>query len=189
MSSTSTPKIKQRVKVSILPSSNAQEEIELDYRILVTGDYSKSKQGQHKDGATLKDRRVRVISNKKSFNTVLKELNPQLNLVVPNKLVKSSGEEGEENEGEENMLKVDLDIKSMKDFHPDQIAQKVPALKELMEARERLKQFKMNVVSNPELKQAVEKVLGSEDKADKIDSLMSLIDTGDDENQDENEEK
>ena len=178
-----TPKIKQRVKVSILPSSTAQEEIELDYRILVTGDYSKSKRGAHKDGATLKDRRMRVINNKKSFQNVLKELNPQLNLVVPNKLAKASGEEGEEGD-EESMLKVDLDIKNMKDFHPDQIAQHVPALKQLMEARERLKQFKMDVVSNPELKKAVEKVLGAEDKGGQIDSLMSLIDTGDDENAD-----
>jgi type VI secretion system protein ImpB len=133
-----TPTIKQRVKVSILPSSNAQEDIELDYRILLTGDYSKSEPGKHKDGLRLKERRVRVISNKRGFQDVMEELNPKLTLKnIPNKLTG----------GEDDMLEpVELEFKSMKDFHPDQIAQKVEPLRKLLEARERLKQFKMDVV-------------------------------------------
>ena len=172
------PSIKQRVKVSILPSSNAQEDIELDYRMLVTGDYSKSKPGKHKDGSSLKDRRVRVIGNKRDFQNVLRELNPELKLSVANKL---SG-------GEDDRLNVDLDFKSMKDFHPDQIAQKVEPLRKLLEARERLKQFKMEVVSNPDLKKAVESVLTSEGQGDMIGDLMSRLAPADDTDQEANEE-
>ena len=84
------PSIKQRVTVSILPSTTAQEEVELDYRVLVTGDYSKSKMGSHKDGKKLKDRKVRVISKKGDFSNVLRDLNPQLKINVDDKI---SGEE------------------------------------------------------------------------------------------------
>lgn len=175
------PTIKQRVKVSILPSSNAQEDIELDYRILLTGDYSKSEAGKHKDGASLKDRRLRVISNKKGFQDVLKELNPKITLKnLPNRI---SGNE------EEALEPVELEFKTMKDFHPDQIAQKVEPLRKLLEARERLKQFKMNVVSNPDLKKAVENVLTSEEgKGGGIDDLLSQLAPADDENTDDSNE-
>ena len=175
------PTIKQRVKVSILPSSNAQEDIELDYRILLTGDYSKSESGKHKDGASLKDRRLRVISNKKGFQDVLKELNPKITLNnLPNRI---SGNE------DEALEPVELDFSSMKDFHPDQIAQKVEPMRKLLEARERLKQFKMNVVSNPDLKKAVENVLTSEEgKGQAIDDLISRLAPEDVGNEDETNE-
>ena len=162
------PTIKQRVKVSILPSSNAQEDIELDYRILLTGNYSKSEPGEHKDGPTLKDRKLRVISNKKGFQSVMKEMKPTLKL--NNITDKISGEE------DKVIEPFELTFESMKDFHPDQIAQKVKPLRELLEARERLKQFKMDVRSNPELKKVLEKVLQSDDgKGDKLDGLISKL--------------
>ena len=63
-----TPKIKERVKVQILPSSDAKESVELDYRMFVTGNFSHQEPGAHKDGdGTLKDRRVREIKNKRDF--------------------------------------------------------------------------------------------------------------------------
>ena len=66
-----TPKIKERVKVQILPSTDAKQSVELDYRLLVTGNYSRSEEGAHKDGdGTLKSRRVREIKNKKDFKAV-----------------------------------------------------------------------------------------------------------------------
>ncbi len=39
------PKIAQRVKVAILPSSDAKESVELDYRMLIPGNFSKSEPG------------------------------------------------------------------------------------------------------------------------------------------------
>lgn len=159
------PTIKRRVTVSILPSSTAQEEVELDYRVLVTGDYSKSQRGKHKDGQTLKDRRVRVIKNKKGFQEVLKDLNPNLKIYVPNRL---SG-------GEEDQLEVNLDVKSMKDFHPDQIARNIEPLKKLIEARERLKNLKMAVVSDPQKKKALQDALTSEGWEKGVDEIMKRL--------------
>jgi len=159
-----TPKIKERVKVQILPSTDAKEEVELDYRLFITGNYSHSEPGAHKDGdGTLKERRVREIKNKRDFKTVLEDLNPKLKLMVPNKM---SEEEGAE-------MEVNLDVKNMKDFHPDEIARNVEPLKKLLDARDKLKQLKMQVLRDAKLRKALEGVLqgGSGD----IDDLVSKL--------------
>jgi type VI secretion system protein ImpB len=150
--------------VQILPSSDAKESVELDYRMFVTGNFSHQEPGAHKDGdGTLKDRRVREIKNKKDFKTVLEDLNPKMKVTVPNKL---SAEEGSE-------LEVNLDIKDMKDFHPDEIAKKVEPLQQLLDARERLKQLKMQVLRDVKLRKAIEGVL--QEGGGKIDDLMKKL--------------
>lgn len=159
------PKIKERVKVQILPSSDAKEEVELDYRLFVTGNFSHSEAGAHKDGdGSLKTRRVREIKNKRDFKTVMEELNPKIKIMVPNKI--STGEEASE-------LEVDLDFKDMKDFHPDEIAQKVEPLRKLLEARERLKQLKMQVLRDVKLRKAIEGVL--QEGGGSIDDLLNKL--------------
>jgi hypothetical protein len=40
MAKPKTPKIGTRVKVAILPSSDAKESVELDYRFLIPGNFS-----------------------------------------------------------------------------------------------------------------------------------------------------
>jgi type VI secretion system protein ImpB len=164
MAQQSTPKIKERVKVQILPSTDAKQSVELDYRLMVTGDYSKSEAGAHKDGdGTLKTRRVREIKNKKDFKAVMEDLNPKVKMMVPNKL---SEEEGSE-------LEVDLDFKDMKDFHPDEVAKKVQPLQKLLEARENLKQLKMQVLRDVKLRKAIENVL--QEGGGSIDDLMGKL--------------
>jgi len=159
-----TPKIKERVKVQILPSTDAKQSVELDYRLLVTGNYSRSEAGAHKDGdGTLKSRRVREIKNKKDFKAVMEDLNPKVQVMVPNKI---SDEEGSE-------LEVDLDVKSMKDFHPDEIAKNVEPLQKLLQARENLKQLKMQVLRDVNLRKAIEGVL--QEGGGSIDDLMEKL--------------
>ena len=159
-----TPKIKERVKVQILPSTDAKQSVELDYRLLVTGNYSRTEPGTHKDGdGTLNSRRVREIKNKKDFKAVMEDLNPKLKVMVPNKI---SDEEGSE-------LEVDMDLKSMKDFHPDEIAKNVEPLQKLLKARESLKQLKMQVLRDVKLRKAIEGVL--KDGSGSIDDLMGKL--------------
>jgi len=158
------PKIKERVKVQILPSTDAKQSVELDYRLMVTGNYSRTEAGTHKDGdGTLKDRRVREIKNKKDFKAVMEDLNPKLNLMVPNKI---SGEKDSE-------LEVNMDMKNMKDFHPDEIAKNVEPLQKLLKARESLKQLKMQVLRDVKLRKAIEGVL--KDGSGSIDDLMGKL--------------
>jgi len=169
MAQTPTPKIKERVKVQILPSTDAKESVELDYRLMVTGDFSKSEAGMHKDGdGTLKARRIREIKNKKDFKSTMEDLNPKMKIMVPNKL---SEEEGAE-------MEVDMDFKNVKDFHPDEIAKNVEPLKKLLEARENLKQLKMSVLRDAKLRKAIEGVL--KDGEGSLDDLMSKLGTSED---------
>jgi len=160
MARPTSPKIAQRVKVAILPSSDAKESVELDYRMLVTGNFSKSEPGSQ---GMLKDRRLRTIGKKGDFQKVLKDFNPKLKLTVPNKL----------SDDKEAQMEIDLDFQDIKDFNPDEIVKKVEPLKKLLEARERLKQLKLAVLKDANLKKALEGVL--KDGGGSIDDLMSKL--------------
>ncbi|HSR17892.1 MAG TPA: type VI secretion system contractile sheath small subunit [Ignavibacteriaceae bacterium] len=162
MARLTTPKIAQRVKVSILPSSDAKESVELDYRLLLPGNFSKSEPGSQ---GMVKDRRIRTISRKGDFQKVLKDYNPKLNLVVQNKL----------SDDPEAQMEVKLDFQDIKDFHPDEIVKKVEPLKQLLEARERLKQLKLSVLKDANLKKALENVL--KDGSGSIDDLLAKLGT------------
>ncbi len=155
-----TPKIAQRVRVQILPSSDAQKPVELDYRTMILGDFSKKPLNSQGD---LKDRKIREIRNKADFKAALSSLNPKLMIAVENRI---SG-------GPEDKLDVNLDFKDMKDFHPDAIADRVAPLKELMQARERLKALKLAVLKDPKLKKAIESVL-EEGKLEDLTSKLAL---------------
>jgi len=154
------PKIGTRVKVSILPSSDAKESVELDYRLLIPGNFSRSEPGTL---GALKDRRIRRIARKGDFERALKDINPTLKVTVPNRL---SGDPTSE-------MEVNLDFKEMKDFHPDQIVTKVAPLKELMEARDKLKQLKLQVLKDVKFRKAIEAVLN--EGGNSVDSLMTKL--------------
>jgi len=164
MAQAPTPKIKERVKVQILPSADAKQSVELDYRLFIAGNYSHSAAGEHKDGdGSLKTRHVREIKNKKDFKSVMEDLNPKLKIMVPNKLTREKGSE----------IEVNMDFKSIKDFHPDEITKNVEPLQKLMQARESLKQLKMQVLKDVNLRKAIEGVL--KEGSGTIDELMGKL--------------
>jgi type VI secretion system protein ImpB len=154
------PKIGTRVKVSILPSSDAKESVELDYRFLIPGNFSRSEPGKL---GPLKDRRIRRIARKGDFEKALKDINPTLKLNVPNRL--SDDPQAE--------MEVNLDFKEMKDFHPDQIVGKVEPLRALLDAREKLKQLKLQVLKDVKFRKAIEAVMNEGEQS--VDSLMTKI--------------
>ncbi len=160
MARPTSPKISQRVKVSILPSSDAKESVELDYRFLIPGNFSKSEPGSL---GAVRDRRLRVINNKGDYKRALKDINPKLKLTVKNKL----------SDDPEAQMEVKLDFQDIKDFHPDEIVKKVEPLQKLLEARERLKELKLTVLKDAKLKKALEGVI--KDGSGSIDDLMSKL--------------
>jgi type VI secretion system protein ImpB len=163
MSRPIAPKIGTRVKVSILPSSDAKESVELDYRLLIPGNMSRSEPGSL---GAIKDRRLRTIARKGDFEKVLKDINPKIKLTVPNKLSEDSTAE----------MEVNLDFKEMKDFHPDQIVHKVEPLKGLLDARGKLKQLKLQVLKDVKFRKAIEAVL--KEGGGSVDELMSKLAPG-----------
>ena len=160
MARPTTPKIAQRVKVSILPSSDAKESVELDYRFLIPGNFSKSEPGNL---GAVRDRKLRVIGNKGDYKRALKDINPKLNLTVKNKL----------SDDPDAQMEVKLNFQDIKDFHPDEIVKKVEPLQKLLEARERLKELKLTVLKDANLKKALEGVI--KDGSGSIDDLMSKL--------------
>jgi type VI secretion system protein ImpB len=165
MARPTAPKIAQRVKVSILPSSDAKESVELDYRMMIPGNFSRSEPGSQ---GMLKDRRLRKIGSKGDFQKVLKDINPKLKLTIANKL----------SDDPDAKMEVNLDVKDMKDFHPDEIVKKVEPLKQLLDARERLKQLKIAVLKDANLKKAIEGVL--KDGSGSIEDLLAKLGTAQD---------
>ena len=99
----------------------------------------------------------------RDFKKVLKDTNPKLKLTVSNKL----------SDDPEAQMEVDLDFQDIKDFHPDEIVKKVEPLKQLLDARDRLKQLKLAVLKDASLKKALEGVL--KDGSGSIDDLLSKL--------------
>ena len=145
-----------------------------DYRLLVTGDFSKSEPGSQ---GLLRDRRIRTIAKRGDFKKVLKDLNPKLKISVPNKL----------SDDPEAQMDVELDISDMKDFHPDEIVKKVEPLQKLLEARERLKQLKLAVLKDVNLKKAIEGVL--KEGGSSIEDLMGKLAPAEEKKEEKKDEK
>lgn len=143
-----TPTIKSRVSVGILPSSDAKQTIELDYRLFIVGDYSKKDAAEKGD---LRERKIHEIKSARDFKKVLEFVNPKLKLVVNNKL----------SDDPDAKFEIELDIKDMKDFHPDEIVKKCKPLAELLVKREQLKKMKMAIIKNPKIVPPFEAALKS----------------------------
>ncbi len=164
MANMKTPQISQRVRVSLEPGSNAKESTELDYRILVPGDFTHSSAGQHKDGdGSLAQRKVREIKGKRDFKIVMEDLAPKIQISVANKL----------SDDPQAQMDVKLEFKDVKDFHPDEIVKKVEPMQKLLETRNKLKQLKLMVLKDQKLRKGIEDVL--KEGSGSIDSLLSKL--------------
>ena len=144
---------KERVNITYRPATgDAAEEVELPLKLLVVGDFTRQE-----DDRALEDREP-ISVDKENFDSVLKEQKLGLQFSVENKL---SDEEGEE-------LNVDLKFDSLKDFNPDQIVQKVPELKSLMELREALVALKGPLGNIPAFRKKVQELVNDEGARERL---------------------
>jgi len=144
---------KERVNIVYRPATgDASEEVELPLKVLVMGDFTLKK-----DDTPVEDRQP-VNIDKDNFNDVLKAQNVGLETVVDDKL---SGEE-------DAKLTVNLDFKSMKDFEPDAIIQKVPELNKLVELREALKALKGPLGNVPDFRKKIQELVSDEGTKERL---------------------
>ena len=135
---------------------DAQEEVELPLKLLMVGDYT-----MREDDTLIEDRK-RIGVNKNNFNAVMKEQKLNLNFSVKNKLV-------DEDDAEMN---VDLKFDSLKDFLPENIAEQVPELKNLLEVRKLLTDLKGRVVNNAQFRKKLNEIV----KSDKLrETLLAQL--------------
>lgn len=144
---------KERVNVVYRPAiGDAQQEVELPLKILVMGDFT-----QQEDERMIEDRKS-INVDKDNFNEVLKAHNLKLQASVDNKLAQE----------EDAVMSLDLDFRSLADFEPDAILQKVPELKKLYELREALKAIKGPLGNIPDFKKKLTQLVGDEGAREKL---------------------
>jgi type VI secretion system protein ImpB len=115
---------KERVNIVYKPATNMDEDVELPFKVLVMGDFT-----GRADDTALEDRKP-INIDKDNFNEVLAGQKLSVDFNVKDRL-SPDAQEGDE-------VPVHLQIKSIKDFQPEQVAQQVPELKSLLEIREAL---------------------------------------------------
>ena len=108
--------------------------------------------------AALKDRKF-VEINPDNFDTVLKGMAPHLAFSVDNKL--SGNPDGPK-------LKVDLNFESFDDFSPENVAQHVEPLKQLLELRGRLSNLRSSLQGNDQLDQALFDAVSKTEELNKL---------------------
>jgi len=128
---------------------------ELPFVIGVLGDFT----GQPETPLPkLKDRKF-VEVNPDNFDTVLAGMKPHLSFSVENKLSE---------EPDAPNLKVDLRFNKLDDFEPQNVAQQVKPLKELMDLRTRLSDLRGSLQGNDKLEELLLESVGSKEKLDKL---------------------
>jgi len=110
----------------------------------------------------LRDRKF-VEVNPDNFDSVLEGMKPHLAFSVENKLSEDSNAP---------MLKVDLHFKSMDDFAPENVAQQVRPLKELMDLRTKLSDLRGSLQGNDKLEELLLNAVGDKSKLDKLKQEM-----------------
>lgn len=148
---------KERVNIVYRPATGGvQEDKELPLKLLVLGDFTLKE-----DDTALEDRKP-VSIDKDNFNDVMASQGMSLTLKVPDKLTeKKAGEE-------EGHLAVKLDFKSMKDFRPESVAEKVPELNQLLQLRAALQALKGPLGNLPAFRKRIESLISDVSARERI---------------------
>lgn len=145
---------KERINIRYKPATgDAREEIELPHKLLVVGDFT-----QRADDTPLGERK-RVEVNKDNFNDVMRGQGLALDLKVPNRLSQDA-DAGE--------MAVHLDLATLKDLEPDQVARAVPEIRQLLELRAALTALKGPLGNLPGFRRAIERILSDEEMRAKL---------------------
>jgi type VI secretion system protein ImpB len=140
-----------RVQITYdVETNGAMEKIELPFVVGVMADLS----GQPAKPLPVMKERKFVPIDRDNFNDVLAKSAPRLAMKVDNTLA---------NDG--SKLGVELNFKNMDDFEPERVAEQVPALRELLDMRRRLKELGSRMEGNDKLEALLGEVLANTEKA------------------------
>lgn len=138
---------------------DAIEKRELPFVVGVLGDFSGHPTEPLKP---LRDRKFIQI-DRDNFNEVMQRMTPGLNIRVENTL-QADGTE----------MAVQLKFNSIEDFEPARIVQQVPALRKLLETRNKLRDLMTKIDVSPELEGILEQVLQNTDELQKFSQQLGL---------------
>lgn len=149
---------KERVNIVYKSNTGDQtEDVELPLKLFMIGDYT----GRQSD-EVVEDRKV-VNVNKDNFDEVIKSYNLSIDMNVKDRLTDSGDD-----------VPVHLDIKSMKDFSPESVAQQVPELNSMLELRKALLALKGPLGNVPAFRKTIQNVLNDDKSRSQIMSELGL---------------
>jgi len=139
---------KPRVHITYeVETEGAQILRELPFVVGIMGDFSGDPTAPLRP---LSERKFIQI-DRDNFNDVMARMTPGLNIRVANKLADDSSE-----------MAVQLKFNSIEDFEPARVAEQVPALKALLETRNKLRDLMSKVDRSEQLESLLEQILKNE---------------------------
>lgn len=132
---------------------SAIEKRELPFVVGVLADLS----GQpEKPLPPVKDRKL-VEIDRDNFDNVMAKMEPRLAFKVDNRLTE-----------DDTRLGVELKFRSLDDFAPARVAEQIPALRRLLEARRALANLQSNLIGNDKLEALLVDVLTNTEKLQRV---------------------
>ncbi|MBI1425489.1 MAG: type VI secretion system contractile sheath small subunit [Gammaproteobacteria bacterium] len=155
---------KPRVHITYdVETNGALDKKEIPFVMGVMGDYSGDNADTKKP---LKDRKFSLI-DRDNFNEVMNNVSPKLDMKVDNTL-SSDG----------TQMSVSLDFKSMEDFEPQRIVEKVEPLKNLMETRNKLRDLLSKADRSDVLESVLEKILSDSEAMSALSKELGVDNAG-----------
>lgn len=148
------PKARINIALDVI-TEGARKKKELPLKLLVIGDFSAGK-----THGTVTER-TRININKNNFSEVMKEVGPQLEFSVINKIYPQT-----------EWLPVRLQLDSLSSFQPEFIAAQVPMLQTLMAMRNLLKELKSTLVDNHSLKQILGEIAKDKNQLKRLQQIF-----------------
>jgi len=143
---------RERVNITYKPATgDAQENIELPFKLLMMGDYT-----LRPDDRLVEDRKP-INVDKDNFNEVMRSQNLSLKMNVENKLSEEGGQ-----------MAVDLKFNTLSDFSPESIANQVPEMNKLMQLRTALQALKGPLGNIPEFRKKLQELLDDVEAREKL---------------------
>ena len=158
-----------RVNIALdLETGGAAVKKELPLKLLVMGDFSSGKG----EGDLSERQRINITGN--NLEQVMADMAPEAKFSVPNRI----------SEDPDSEIRVDLQFKKFKDFHPEQVAAQIPEISSLLAMRNLLKDLKSNLLDNSALRKEVERIMQSDADLNSLkDELGMLISSAAQENE------
>jgi type VI secretion system protein ImpB len=132
---------------------------ELPFVVGILGDFS----GDPTQPLRLLSERKFIQIDRDNFNEVMARMTPGLNLRVDNKLADDGSE-----------MAVSLKFNSIEDFEPARVAEQVPALKVLLDTRNKLRDLMSKVDRSEKLESLLEQILTNENELKSLSGQLGL---------------